>query len=132
MNTSTLQHIISKAVLAFSVALLPANLAYAEAASGGGGFASLIPLILIMVIFWVLLIRPQQKRMKEHAELIKELKKGDKVITGGGIYGRITNVKDGVAMVEIADGVIIKAKQDTIVGLQESPKKQEKKDKKEK
>jgi preprotein translocase subunit YajC len=129
MNTSTLQNIISKAALALSIALLPANLAHAEAASGGG-FTSLIPLILIMVIFWVLLIRPQQKRMKEHAELIKELKKGDKVITGGGIYGRITNVKDGVAMVEIADGVIIKAKQDTIVGLQESPKKQEKKDKK--
>ncbi len=132
MNTSTLQNIISKAAMALSIALLPANLAHAEAASGGGGFASLIPLILIMVIFWVLLIRPQQKRMKEHAELIKELKKGDKVITGGGIYGRITNVKDGVAMVEIADGVIIKTKQDTIVGLQESPKKQEKKDKKEK
>jgi len=131
MNTSTLQSIISKAALALSVALLPANLAHAEAAAGGG-FASLIPLILIMVIFWVLLIRPQQKRMKEHAELIKSLKKGDKVITGGGIYGRITNVKDGVAMVEIADGVIIKIKQDTIVGLQGSPKKQEKKDKKEK
>jgi len=132
MNTSILQSIISKAALALSVAILPANLAHAEAAAGGGGFASLIPLILIMVIFWVLLIRPQQKRMKEHAELIKSLKKGDKVITGGGIYGRITNVKDGVAMVEIADGVIIKIKQDTIVGLQGSPKKQEKKDKKEK
>ena len=132
MNTSILQHMISKAVLALSVALLPANLAYAEAAPAGGGFASLIPLILIMVIFWVLLIRPQQKRMKEHAELIKGLKKGDKVITGGGIYGRITHVKDGVAMVEIADGVIIKTKQDTIGGLQESPKPLEKKDKKEK
>ncbi len=132
MNTSILQNMISKAVVALSVALLPANLAYAEAAPAGGGFTSLIPLILIMVIFWVLLIRPQQKRMKEHAELIKGLKKGDKVITGGGIYGRITNVKDGVAMIEIADGVIIKTKQDTIVGLQESSKKQAKKDKKEK
>jgi preprotein translocase subunit YajC len=132
MNTSTLKLNISKAIVALSIALLPANLAFAEAAQGGGGIMSLVPLILIMVIFWVLLIRPQQKRMKEHAELIKSLKKGDKVITGGGIYGRITNVKDGVAMVEIADGVIIKIKQDTIVGLQGSPKKQEKKDKKEK
>ncbi|MDQ7001206.1 MAG: preprotein translocase subunit YajC [Ghiorsea sp.] len=132
MNTSQLKNIISKAALAFSIALLPANLAYAEAASDGGGFTSLIPLLLIMVIFWVLLIRPQQKRMKEHAEIIKSLKKGDKVITGGGIYGRITNVKDGMAMVEIAEGMIIKVKQDMVSGLQESPKPQEKKDKKDK
>jgi len=131
MHTSTLRQIISKAVLALSVALLPANIAFAEGGDGGG-FASLIPLILIMVIFWVLLIRPQQKRMKEHAAIIKSLKKGDKVVTGGGIYGRITNVKDNVVMIEIADGVIIKAKQDTVGGLQESPEPQEKKDKKDK
>jgi len=131
MNTSTLRQIISKAALVLSAALLPANVAFAEGGDGGG-FASLIPLILIMVIFWVLLIRPQQKRMKEHAAIIKALKKGDKVITGGGIYGRITSVKDDVVMIEIADGVIIKAKQDTVGGLQESPKPQEKKDKKDK
>ena len=131
MNNLTIKDMISKATLVLFIALLPANIAFAEGGDGGG-FASLIPLILIMVIFWVLLIRPQQKRMKEHAELIKGLKKGDKVITGGGIYGRITHVKDGVAMIEIADGVIIKTKQDTIAGLQESPKPQEKKDKKEK
>ena len=131
MHTSTLRQIISKAILALSVALLPANVAFAEG-DAGGGFASLIPLILIMVIFWVLLIRPQQKRMKEHAAIIKALKKGDKVITGGGIYGRITSVKDDVVMIEIAEGIIIKAKQDTVGGLQESPKPQEKKDKKEK
>ncbi|MDQ6983178.1 MAG: preprotein translocase subunit YajC [Ghiorsea sp.] len=131
MNTSILRQTISKAALVLSVALLPANVAFAEGGDGGG-FASLIPLILIMVIFWVLLIRPQQKRMKQHAEIIKSLKKGDKVITGGGIYGRITSVKDDVVMIEIAEGIIIKAKQDTVGGLQESPKPQEKKEKKEK
>ncbi len=125
MKTS-IKHIITNITLMLSLALLPANIVWAE---GGdpGGFASLIPLILIMVIFWVLLIRPQQKRMKEHAEMIKALKKGDKVITGGGVYGRITHVKDNVATVEIADGVAIKVKQDTIAGLQESPAPQEKK-----
>ena len=131
MNTLTLKNTISKIALALSLALLPANVALAEGGDGGG-FASLIPLILIMVIFWVLLIRPQQKRMKEHAEIIKSLKKGDKVITGGGIYGRITSVKDNIVMIEIAEGIIIKAKQDTVGGLQESPVPQEKKDTKDK
>lgn len=82
---------------------------------------SLLPLILIMVIFWVLLIRPQQKRMKEHADMIQNLKKGNKIVTGGGILGQITQIKDGIATVEIAEGVLVKVKQDTIAGLQDKP-----------
>jgi len=93
--------------------------AYAEAApaDGGGGFASLIPLVLIMVIFYFLLIRPQQKKVKQHRTLVDELKKGDKIITGGGLYAKITDVKDDTLKVEIADGVRIKVKRDTIIGL---------------
>ncbi len=127
MNTSTQRNMISKAALSLSLALLPANVAMAAAApaDNGGGLVQLMPLILIMVIFWVLLIRPQQKRMKEHAEIIKNLKKGDKIITGGGLLGRITQIKDGIATVEVADGVQVRIKQDTIAGLQELPQKTE-------
>jgi len=93
--------------------------AYAEAApaAGGSGFASLIPLVLIMVIFYFLLIRPQQKKLKEHRNLVDQLKKGDKIITGGGLYATVIDVKDDTLKVEIADGVRIKIKRDTIIGL---------------
>ncbi|MDX8382147.1 MAG: preprotein translocase subunit YajC [Ghiorsea sp.] len=130
MNTSTLNFSISKAVVAMSVALLPANVAFAED-QAGGGIMSLIPLVLIMVIFWVLLIRPQQKKMKEHAAKVSAIKRGNKIITGGGILGRVSNVKDGIVTVEVAEGVEIKVKQDTITDLQESPVPKEKQDKKE-
>jgi len=103
-------------------------MAFAEAAaSGSDGITQLIPLVLIMVIFWVLLIRPQQKKMKEHNEMLTTIKKGDKVITGGGIFGRVTASKDNVLTIEIAEGVNIKVKQDTISGLQESPEPKAKK-----
>jgi len=91
--------------------------AYAEAGGGDSGFASLIPLVLIMVIFYFLLIRPQQKKLKEHRRLVDELKKGDSILTGGGLYGRVINVKDDVLQIEIAEGVRVKVKRDTIAGL---------------
>ncbi len=93
--------------------------AHAEAEPAGGGIASFVPLILIMVIFYFLLIRPQQKRAKEHKNLIAELKKGDKVVTGGGIYGTIAKVKEGLVELDIADGVRVKVKADTISALAE-------------
>jgi preprotein translocase subunit YajC len=75
---------------------------------GAGGFSSLIPIILMFVIFYFLLIRPQQKKTKEHREMINRLKKGDRVITSGGLYGRITAVNDTTMTVEIADKVRVK------------------------
>jgi len=87
-------------------------------AQAGAGIASLIPLILIMVVFYFLLIRPQQKRLKEHKNMVAGLKKGDKVITGGGIYGTITEVKDDYVRLEIASGVRVKVKADTIASLE--------------
>jgi len=94
------------------------NPAFAEAAGGsGGGFASLIPLVLIMVIFYFLLIRPQQKKLKEHRNLVDEIKRGDKVLTAGGLFGKVIDVNDDVLKIEISDGVRVHVKRDTIAGL---------------
>ena len=111
-------HIFAAMALAFTAM----KNAHAEGATGGGaseGFASLIPLILIMVIFYFLLIRPQQKKLKEHKAMVEATKKGDAVITAGGIIAKVTDVKDDTLTVEIADGVKVKVKRDTIVGSAE-------------
>ncbi|MGB5158757.1 preprotein translocase subunit YajC [Desulfobacterium sp. N47] len=87
------------------------------AASGqGGGFAAFIPLVLMFVIFYFLLIRPQQKKAKEHREMIANLKKGDKIVTSGGIYGIITGMDDNTITVEIADKVRIKLNRANVAG----------------
>jgi preprotein translocase subunit YajC len=81
-----------------------------EGSGGQGGelMGSLIPLILIFVIFYLLLIRPQQKRAKAHREMIANLKKGDKVITSGGVYGVIEAVGTNTVTVKIAENVKVK------------------------
>jgi preprotein translocase subunit YajC len=113
-------HLMAAAALAMAT-MKNAHAAAAPAADSGftSGFTSLIPLILIMVIFYFLLIRPQQKKLKEHKAMVSATKKGDSVITGGGIIGKVTNVKDEILTVEIADGVKVKIKRDTIVGATE-------------
>lgn len=94
--------------------------AYAQAAgsaaSGGGTafFIQLAPLVLIFVIFWFLLIRPQQKRMKEHQAKIDAVAKNDQVVTGGGLVGKVTKVEDQFVEVEIASGVKVKAVKSTL------------------
>ncbi len=90
--------------------------AYAQAAGGAGGaFASFIPLILIFGIMYLLLIRPQQKKMKEHKAMIEALRRGDQIVTQGGIIGKVTKVKeDGEVEVEIADGVKVRVVKATI------------------
>ena len=76
--------------------------AYAQAASGGGStIAQFLPFVLIFVVFYLLLIRPQQKRQKEHRALVNNLKKGDFVITAGGITGKVTKAPDGSETVEV-------------------------------
>ncbi len=83
--------------------------AYAQAAVGGAGpIGQLLPFVLIFVVFYFLLIRPQQKRQKEHRSLVDNLKKGDYVVTAGGITGKVTKVSDGseTVDVEIAAGVV--------------------------
>jgi preprotein translocase subunit YajC len=89
----------------------------AASPGGQGGFTAFIPLILMFVIFYFLLIRPQQKKQKEHQEMLNSLKKGDRIITGGGIYGRIISVDDSTLSVEIADKVRVKVNRGSIAGV---------------
>ena len=84
---------------------------------GAGGFAWFIPLILMFVIFYFLLIRPQQKRTKEHRQMVSNLKKGDRIVTSGGIHGRITGMDDATLTVEIADKVRVKVARGNVSAL---------------
>lgn len=90
--------------------------AYAQAAGGAGGaVTSFLPLILIFAIMYFLLIRPQQKKMKEHKAMVDALRRGDQVVTQGGIIGKVSKVKeDGEVEVEIAEGVKVRVVQATI------------------
>ena len=103
------------------------DIAYAMAPSQGGGeqgagglIGSLLPLILIFVIFYFLLIRPQQKRAKEHKTMIENLKKGDKIITSGGIYGVIEAVSTNTITIKISDNTKIKIGKAYVAALRAS------------
>ncbi|KRS12358.1 preprotein translocase subunit YajC [Roseovarius atlanticus] len=74
-----------------------------------------IPLILIFAIMWFLLIRPQQKKMKEHQAMVAALRKGDQIVTQGGMIGKVTRVKEGEEIeVEIAEGVKVRIVRNTV------------------
>ncbi|RJX34579.1 MAG: preprotein translocase subunit YajC [Desulfarculus sp.] len=90
-----------------------------ESSGGLGGLLSgPIPMLVLMfVIFYFLLIRPQQKKAKAHREMLSSIKKGDQVITGGGIYGRVTGVDDQSLVVEIAPQVRVKINRANVAGL---------------
>ena len=90
--------------------------AYAQAATGGGsGFEALLPLVLIFVVFYFLLIRPQQKRAKVHREMLGAISRGDKIVTNGGILGTVTKVlNDTELAVEIAEGVKVRVQRGMI------------------
>tara|TARA_Y100000590_G_scaffold70581_1_gene77251 strand:+ start:1478 stop:1762 length:285 start_codon:yes stop_codon:yes gene_type:complete len=84
----------------------------------GSGFAQFIPLILIFVIFYFFLIRPQQKKIKDHKSMVAALKRGDEVITSGGIIGRIEKVYDDDKIdLIISDNIAVKVVKSTIQGL---------------
>ena len=101
------------------------NTAYAMGQAGGagqaGGFTAFVPLILMFVIFYFLLIRPQQKKAKEHQNMINNLKKGEKIITSGGIHGTITSLGDTTVSLEIAENVKIKINRGNVAGLMQNP-----------
>ena len=87
--------------------------AYAQDAQPGG-LMSFLPLIIIFVIFYFLLIRPQMKRAKEHKKLVAELATGDEVVTNGGLLGRITNVGESFVTLELTDNIQIKVQRHAV------------------
>ncbi|MDT8440541.1 MAG: preprotein translocase subunit YajC [Desulfuromonadales bacterium] len=87
----------------------------------GGGLEGIIMLLVMFGIFYLLLIRPQQKRAKQHKELIEALKVGDEVITAGGIHGKVTAVQDDVLTLEIATGVKIRLNRTSILTTKNIP-----------
>lgn len=104
------------------------GIAYALGAPGGTGgnqggspLLSFVPIILIFVIFYFLLIRPQQKRAKEHRALLENIKVGDVVLTTGGIYGKITGIQDNKITIEISDKVRVKVNRGHIAGVEKQP-----------
>ena len=101
------------------------SMAYAQDAGGGGGSGLLVqiaPLILIFAVFYFLLIRPQQQKAKRHRELVAGLQRGDKVITGGGLYATVVKVEDdNTVILEIAQGGRVMAARHTITDLAAKP-----------
>ena len=83
----------------------------------GGGFGAFVPLILMFAIFYFLLIRPQQKKAKQHKQLLASIKKGDRVISSGGLHGVVTGLTDDVVTVEIAPKVRVKISRGSISGI---------------
>lgn len=110
------------------------SVAYAMGAAGQGGaqgpagqLGAFLPLILMFAIFYFLLIRPQQKKAKLHKEMLANLQKGDRVLTGGGLYGRITGLDGDELTVELAEGFSVKVDRGYIAGLANPVKNQDKK-----
>ena len=95
--------------------------AYAQGAGGGGGdfIFQLLPIVLMIVIFYFLLFRPQQQRMKAHQEMVSNIRRGDTIVTQGGLIGRVTRVKDdGVEIeVEIADNTRVRVVKSTVADV---------------
>jgi len=99
------------------------NWAYAAGGVGDAGsmWTAVLPLLLMVGIFYFLLIRPQQKKAKEHRQFLENLKKGDRVITSGGICGEITSISEQTVIMEVADKVRVEVGRPYIAGL--APKK---------
>lgn len=90
--------------------------AYAQAATpaAGSGIMDFLPLVVLFVVFYLLILRPQQKRAKEHKIMLEALQKGDEVLTAGGILGRASKVGETYIAVEIADGVTVNTQKASI------------------
>jgi preprotein translocase subunit YajC len=102
--------------LAFAMSGPPGG-AGGAAAGGMAAFQQVIPLVFMFAIFYFLLIRPQQKKAKEHKVLLDSMKKGDNVITAGGVHGKITAVEDSMVTLEVANNVNVKITKSFIAAI---------------
>lgn len=98
-------------------------------AEGGNPITAFLPLILMFAIFYFLLIRPQQKKAKQHKEMLAGVRKGDRVITAGGIEGAVLDVDGDTLTVEIASGVSVKVNRNYLAGLTNPTRKADKEEK---
>lgn len=98
---------------AFAMASNPAG----QQQAGRPGYEGIIMLVIMFAIFYFLLIRPQQKRAKQHKELIESLKVGDSVVTAGGVHGKVAGIQEDTVMVEVATGVKVKFNRSSIMGV---------------
>jgi preprotein translocase subunit YajC len=93
----------------------------AGSAAGGSGAASMLvqvlPLVLIFGVFWLLIIRPQSQRMKQHKAKLDAVKKGDQVVTGGGLLGKVTRIDDAVLEIELGPNIKVKALKSTLTDV---------------
>ena len=88
--------------------LLASTVLLAQERGQGGGIAAFLPLIVLVGVFWFLIMRPQQRRMKEHRQLTTNLSQGDRVVAAGGIVGTVRRVDDDTISLQVADNVVIK------------------------
>ena len=88
--------------------------AHAQIAGGTDSLISLLPLVLIFVVFYFLLIRPQQKRQKEHREMVANIKAGEEVTTAGGLLGKVTDVKESFVKIEVTPGTVLTVQKHTV------------------
>jgi len=96
------------------------DIAYAQTAPGFGGpgpMMTIFPFILIFIIMYFMVIRPQQKKAKEHREMLDKLKRNDEVMTSGGIYGKVIDLKETIAVVEVAPNVRIRVSRAQIAAV---------------
>ncbi|HEX9787309.1 MAG TPA: preprotein translocase subunit YajC, partial [Candidatus Binatia bacterium] len=96
------------------------DIAYAQAAPGAGGpgpLVTILPFVLIFVIMYFMVIRPQQKKAREHQEMLRRLKRNDEVMTSGGIYGKVIDLKETVVTVEVAPNVRIRVHRPQIAAV---------------
>jgi preprotein translocase subunit YajC len=97
--------------------LIPTAWAQAGGAASSSQFAPVLMMVVFVAIFYFLLIRPQQKKAKDHQNMVSKLSAGDEVVTSGGILGRITDVSDSFVTIEIADSVRVKVQKGQVTSL---------------